>query len=71
MARFQSAVATVEEHSEGCAKAKLKWVSSDEPLPFLYEGTGEITRFANGRDPKPRSRESFEMSDLAACATPP
>ena len=50
---------TVEEQSEGYAKAKLKWISNDEPLRFLYESTGQITRFTNGRDPKPRSREVF------------
>ncbi len=50
---------TVEEQSEGYAKAKLKWVSNTEPLPFLYESTGQITRFSNGRDPNPRSREVF------------
>ncbi len=50
---------TVEEQSEGYAKAKLKWVSSAEPLPFLYESTGQITRFTNGHDPSPRSREVF------------
>ena len=50
---------TVEEQSEGYAKAKLKWVSNAEPLPFLYESTGKITRFTNARDPSPRSREVF------------
>ena len=50
---------TVEEQSEGYALAKLKWVSNKEPLPFIYESTGQITRFTNGRDPKPRSREIF------------
>ena len=50
---------TVEEQSEGYAKAKLKWVSNAEPLPFLYESTRQITRFTNGRDPNPRSREVF------------
>ena len=50
---------TVEEQSEGYAKAELKWVSNAEPLPFLYESTGQITRFTNGRDPNPRSREVF------------
>ena len=50
---------TVEEQSEGYAKAKLKWVSNSEPLPFVYESTGQITRFTNGRDPNPRSREVF------------
>ena len=42
---------SVEEQSEGYANAKLKWVSNAEPLPFLYESTGQITRFTNGRDP--------------------
>ena len=50
---------TVEEQSEGYAKAKLKWVSNAQPLRFLYESTGQITRFTNGRDPNPRSRETF------------
>jgi len=50
---------SVEEQSEGYATAKLKWVSNAEPLPFLYEATGQITRFTNGKDPAPRSREIF------------
>ena len=50
---------TVELQSEGYANASLKWVSSTEPLPFLYESTGQATRFTNGRDPNPRSREVF------------
>lgn len=50
---------SVEEQSEGYANAKLKWVSNEEPLPFLYECTGQITRFTNARDPNPRSREVF------------
>ena len=50
---------TVELQSEGYANAKLKWVSNAEPLPFVYESTGQVTRFTNGRDPNPRSREVF------------
>ncbi|MYF36789.1 MAG: DEAD/DEAH box helicase [Synechococcus sp. SB0678_bin_12] len=50
---------SVEEQSEGYANAKLKWVSNPEPLPFLYESTGQVTRFTNARDPRPRSREVF------------
>nr|WP_309504542.1 DEAD/DEAH box helicase family protein [uncultured Roseovarius sp.] len=50
---------TVEEQSEGYASAKLKWVNQTQPVPFVYESTGEITRFTNGRDPHPRSREIF------------
>ena len=52
---------TVEEQSEGYANAGLKWVSNAERLPFLYEATGKITRFTNGRDPNPRSREVFSF----------
>ena len=52
---------TVEEQSEGYAQAKLKWISNAEPLPFLYESTGKITRFTNGCDPNPRSREIFSF----------
>ena len=52
-------ITTVEEQSERYANAELKWVSNAEPLPFLYESTGQITRFTNGRDPNPRSREVF------------
>ena len=50
---------TVEEQSAGYANAELKWVANSEPLPFVYEATGEVTRFTNGRDPNPRSREVF------------
>ncbi len=46
-----------ETQTEGYATAKLKWVNNKEPLPFLYESTGIITRFTDARDPKPRSRE--------------
>lgn len=47
-----------EEQSEGYAKAKLKYLNN-EPLPFVYESTGEITRFTDYRDRKPRSRPVF------------
>ncbi|MCY4593178.1 MAG: DEAD/DEAH box helicase family protein [Bryobacterales bacterium] len=52
-------ITTVEEQSGGYASAKLKWVNNQEPLPFVYESTGVLTRFTDGRDPKPRSREVF------------
>jgi type I restriction enzyme R subunit len=29
------------------------------PLPFLYQSTGVETRFTNGLDPQPRSRQTF------------
>lgn|GEM_PF-616836 len=50
-----------ETQTEGYAGAKLKWVNNKEPLPFLYESTGILTRFTDARDPKPRSREVFSF----------
>ena len=50
-------ITTVELQSGGYASATLKWVNNKQPLPFIYESTGVITRFTDGRDPKPRSRE--------------
>ncbi|MCO4890905.1 DEAD/DEAH box helicase family protein [Cupriavidus sp. WGtm5] len=54
-------ITEVEQQTEGYAAAKLKWVNNKEPLPFLYESTGIITRFTDARDPKPRSREVFNF----------
>ena len=50
-------ITEVELQTESYAAARLKWVNNQQPLPFLYESTGIITRFTDGRDPKPRSRE--------------
>jgi type I restriction enzyme R subunit len=50
----------VEEQSAGYATSKLKYLNND-PLPFVYESTGEITRFTDFRDPKPRSRPVFSF----------
>ncbi len=52
-------ITTVEEQTKSYAIAKLKWINGKEPLPFLYESTGVITRFTDLRDPKPRSHEVF------------
>ena len=54
-------ITTVEEQSGRYASAKLKWVSKSKPLPFVYESTGVLTRFTDGRDPRPRSREVFNF----------
>jgi transposase len=54
-------ITDVENQTEGYASAKLKWVNNKEPLHFLYVSTGIITRFTDGRDPKPRSREVFNF----------
>ena len=48
----------VEDQSKAYATAKLKYLQND-PLPFVYESTGEVTRFTDYRDPKPRSRNIF------------
>lgn len=50
----------VEEQSSGYATSKLKYLNND-PLPFVYESTGEITRFTDFRDSKPRSRPVFSF----------
>ncbi len=47
-----------EDQSADYATAKLKYINND-PLPFVYESTGEVTRFTDYRDPKPRSRPVF------------
>ena len=54
-------ITTVEEQSAAYAAAKLKWLKHSEPLQFVYESTGALTRFTDGRDPKPRSREVFSF----------
>lgn len=52
---------TAEGQTRGYATAKLKWVNNQQPLTFMYESTGTITRFTDARDPKPRSREIFSF----------
>jgi type I restriction enzyme R subunit len=47
-----------EDQSKDYAKSKLKYLHND-PLPFVYESTGTLTRFTDYRDPKPRSRPVF------------
>jgi type I restriction enzyme R subunit len=54
-------ITTVELQSQTYAAANLKWVSKGDPLPYVYESTGVVTRFTNGRDPNPRSREVFNF----------
>ncbi len=50
----------VEEQSSGYANAKLKYLNND-PLRFVYESTGALTRFTDLSDPKPRAREVFSF----------
>ena len=49
----------VAEQTAKYAGAKLKWIKDNQPLPLLYESTGELTLFRDERDPRPRSREVF------------
>jgi len=48
----------VEDQSTEYAHAKLKYLNN-EPLRFVYESTGEVTRFTDYQDLKPRSRPVF------------
>ena len=50
----------VEGQSTDYASAKLKYCEND-PVLFVYESTGVITRFTDYRDPKLRSREAFSF----------
>src|SRR5680860_48391 len=50
----------VEEQSKGYANAKLKNLNND-PLRFIYESTGVLTRFTDMQDPKPRARPLFSF----------
>ena len=47
-----------EDQTEGYAAAKLKHLNNN-PLPYVYISTGEVTRFTDFTDPKPRAREVF------------
>ena len=47
-----------EDQSEGYSTAKLKYIKH-ETLPFVYESTGDVTRFTDYRDIKPRSKPVF------------
>ena len=51
-------ISIVEDQSVQYANSKLRLLNND-PLPFVYESTGEVTRFTDYRDPKPRSRNVF------------
>ena len=46
------------KYSEGLPPALPAYI---RPLPFLYQSTGIETRFTNGLDPEPRSRNVFSF----------
>ena len=49
-----------EEQAENYAAAQLRYFEN-ERLPFVYESTGDFTRFTNIMDPKPRARDVFSF----------
>jgi type I restriction enzyme R subunit len=49
-----------EDQSKFYADSKLKYLKND-PLPFVYESTGQLTRFTDYSDPKPRSRPAYSF----------
>lgn len=49
-----------EDQAAEYAKGKLKYLNN-EPLHFVFESTGIITRFRDTRDPKPRGRRVFSF----------
>ena len=54
-------ITATEQQTERYATSNLKWRKNNTPLPFLFEATGQIIRFTDGRDPSPRSREVFNF----------
>ena len=57
-----------ESQTARYANATLKWRKDAAPLPFLFEATGQLIRFTDGRDPAPRSREVFHFFKPAQLA---
>lgn len=53
-------ISTHEEQAESYANATLKHLSKQH-LPFAYIATGDVIRFSNFLDPKPRAREIFSF----------
>ncbi|MFX0196092.1 MAG: type I restriction-modification enzyme R subunit C-terminal domain-containing protein [Candidatus Hodarchaeota archaeon] len=47
-----------DKYSKGLPESLPAWF---RPLPFCYESTGVETRFTNGLDPEPRSRNVFSF----------
>lgn len=54
-------ITAVEFQTGRYATSNLKWWKDAEPLRFLFEATGQIIRFTDGKDPAPRSREIFSF----------
>ena len=54
-----------EKYSKGLPPTLPAYI---RPLPFLYQSTGIETRFTNGLDPDPRSRDVFAFHQPATLA---
>src|SRR5688572_16576137 len=52
---------TTEVQTGRYAASNLKWRKDNAPLRFLFEATGQVTRFTDSADPAPRSREVFHF----------
>ncbi|MEX2387052.1 MAG: type I restriction-modification enzyme R subunit C-terminal domain-containing protein [Phycisphaeraceae bacterium] len=50
---------THEEQTDNYRTSPIKLLENDTPLRFGYESTGELTRFTDYDDPRPRSRPVF------------
>ncbi|MCB9663437.1 MAG: DEAD/DEAH box helicase family protein [Alphaproteobacteria bacterium] len=56
----------IEAQTKAYAESLPDWLKPPvSPLPFLYESSGEETRFTNGLDPIPRSRRVFQFHQPA------
>ena len=54
--RWGQNITTVEEQSAVTLPPDSSGVNNSEPLPFVYESTGVLTRFTDARDPRPVPR---------------
>ena len=50
---------THETQTQGYLTSRIRLLNNSEPLRLGYESTGQVTRFTDYRDPKPRSRLVF------------
>jgi type I restriction enzyme, R subunit len=56
-------------YAEGLpAKVRLKAVTTDGRLPFVFEASGSETHFTNGYDPNPRARRVFAFPQPSTLA---
>ena len=56
-------------YAEGLpAEVRLKAVTTDGRLPFVFEASGSETHFTNGYDPNPRARRVFAFPQPSTLA---